>query len=175
MYTTLGGCSLFFFFPNPNPLKPPSTSVSGASRKLMYFRTMFVVVSVYNSTGHFQPDLPAMSEDSQWRAPWKREMWLGCEDIPRASKVTRVSIVAVGSSEALVDFLEDEFEGENADERIRETSAAAQVFVILSGNFESSMTRTSEADRRPRIVAEAASSSLRISPRPSASPIKRAY
>lgn len=54
---------------------------------------------VYNSTGHFHPDFPAISEDSQCRAPWYRETWFGWDDTPWESKVIRVSIVAVGSSD----------------------------------------------------------------------------
>ena len=136
----------------------------------MYFRIILVVVRVYNSTGHLQPDFPAMSEDNQCRAPWYREMWFGWDDIPRASNVIKVSIVEVGSSDDEL-FFEEEFEpGLKAEDRIWATWSAGQAVVMLSGNFGSSITRTSAAERRPSIVAEAASSCLRISPRPSAFP-----
>ena len=68
-YNKLGGSSLFCLVPTSIDLKLPMSIVRGASRKLRYFRTMFVLVSVYSSTGHFQPDLPAINEISQWRAP----------------------------------------------------------------------------------------------------------
>ncbi len=131
---------------------------------------MLVVVRMYSSTGHFQPDFPVMSEDSQCRAPWYREMWFGWEDTPRASNVIKVSIVEVGScdDELFVEVLEA---GLKAEDSNWATWSAGQVVVMLSGNFGSSITRTSEAERRPSIVPEAASSRLRVSPRPSAFPI----
>ena len=136
----------------------------------MYFRKMLVVVNVYNSTGHFQPDFPTISADSQCRAPWYKEMWFGCDDIPRASNVIRVSMVEVGSSREVILFVELAA-GLKAEDKMWAILSAGQVVVMLSGNFGSSITRTSEAERRPSIVADAASSCLRISPRPSAFPV----
>lgn len=80
----------------------------------------------------------------------------------------RVSIVAVGSLEV---SLEGVFVvGEKAEERSCAILAADQVAFMPSWNLESSITRTSDAERRPSIDAEAASSFLRVSPRPSAFP-----
>ena len=92
---------------------------------------------------------------------------MGWEETPWRSKVIRVSIVAVGSVE-LVDVLLAV--GENADERSCAMLVADQVVVMLSWNLGSSITRTSEAERRPRSKADAASSSLRVSPKPLAFP-----
>ena len=136
----------------------------------MYFRKMSVVVRVYNSTGHFQPDFPSISEDSQCRAPWYREIWFGWDDIPWASNVIKVSIVEMGSSDNEL-FFEELEAGLKAEDNNWAILSAGQVVVMLSGNFGSSITRTSEAERRPSIVPEAASSCLRISPRPSAFPM----
>ena len=136
----------------------------------MYFRKRLVVVSVYSSTGHFQPDLPTMSADSQCRAPWYREMWFGWDDIPRASNVIRVSIVEVGSSSEEFLFIELAA-GLKAEDKMWAILSAGHVVVMLSGNFGSSITRTSEAERRPSIVPDAASSCLRVSPMPSAFPV----
>lgn len=137
----------------------------------MYFRRMLVDVRVYNSTGHFQPDFPTINEDSQCRAPWYREIWFGWDDIPRASNVIRVSMVEVGSSDDEL-FFEELEAGLKAEDKIWAILSAGQVVVMLSGSFGSSMTRTSEAERRPSIIPEAASSCLRISPRPSAFPVR---
>lgn len=166
----LGGSSFLFLCAIPAALQPPNTIVTGASMALMYFRKILVVVRVYNSTGHFQPDFPAISEDSQCRAPWYREIWLGWDDIPRESNVIKVSMVEVGSSDDEL-FFEELEAGLKAEESIWAILSAGQVVVMLSGNFGSSITRTSEAERRPSIVPEAASSCLRISPRPSAFPV----
>ncbi len=67
------------------------------------------------------------------RAPWYREMWLGCDEIPFASKVIRTSIVAVGAS---VDF---ELGGlarsrANAEDRRLAMFSFGHVLVMLSGN-----------------------------------------
>lgn len=79
--------------------------------------------------------------------------------------------MALGLSEVLSPCFEDELGmGENAEDKSCAMSMADQVVDMLSSNLGSSMTRTSAADRSPRIVAEAASSSLRVSPRPSAFP-----
>ena len=78
----LGASSFRFLFAIPAALQPPIIMVPGASKALMYFRRMLVVVRVYKSTGHFQPDFPAIREDSQCRAPWYREMWFGWDDTP---------------------------------------------------------------------------------------------
>ena len=87
--------------------------------------------------------------------------------MPDASKVMRVSIVAVGSFGS---FWEDE-EGEKAFARSWAMDGAGQVVVMLSGKRGSSMTRTSEeGERRPRRAAEARSSCLRVGPRLSALP-----
>ena len=75
--------------------------------------------------------------------------------------------MAVGSLE-LADILLAV--GENADERSCAMLAVDQVAVMLSWNLGSSITRTSEAERRPRSKADAASSSLRVSPKPLAFP-----
>lgn len=83
----------------------------------MYFRKMLVVVRVYNSTGHFQPDFSAIRESSQCRAPWYREIWFGWDDIPRTSNVIKVSIVEVGSSDDELFFEELEV-GLNAEDKI---------------------------------------------------------
>ena len=90
---------------------------------------MLVVVRVYKSTGHFQPDFPAMMEVSHCRAPWYSEIWLGWEETPWRSKVIRVSIVAVGSLELAAVLLAV---GENADERSCAMLAVDQVKVMLS-------------------------------------------
>lgn len=82
----------------------------------------------------------------------------------------RVSIVAVGSSDD-EPFFEELEAGLKAEDNIWAIWSAGQVVVMLSGNFGSSITRTSEAERRPSTVPEAASSCLRISPRPSAFPV----
>ncbi len=81
----------------------------------------------------------------------------------------RVSIVAVGSSD-LDDVLDELAAGEKAFARSCAMCAAGQTVVMLSGNCGSSITRTSEEERRPSIRAEAASSDLRVSPSPSAFP-----
>ena len=65
----LGGSSFLFLCASPAALHPPIAIVTGASKALMYFRNILVVVSVYSSTGHFQPDFPAISKDSQCCAP----------------------------------------------------------------------------------------------------------
>lgn len=75
--------------------------------------------------------------------------------------------MAVGSLE-LVDILLAV--GENADERSCAMLVMDQVVVMLSWNLGSSITRTSEAERRPRSKADAASSSFRVSPKPLALP-----
>lgn len=81
-----------------------------------------------------------------------------------------VSIVEVGASddELFFDVLEA---GLKAEDNKCAILSAGHVVVMLSGNFGSSITRTSDAERRPSIVPEAASSCLRISPRPSAFPV----
>ena len=81
----------------------------------------------------------------------------------------KVSIVEVGSTdeELFFDVLEA---GLKAEVKIWATWSGGQVVVMLSGNFGSSMTRTSDAERRPSIVPDIASSCLRSSPRPSAFP-----
>ena len=81
----------------------------------------------------------------------------------------KASIVEVGSTDAEL-FFEVLEAGLKAEDNIWATWSDGQVVVMLSGNFGSSMTRTSDAERRPSIVPEAASSCLRISPRPSAFP-----
>lgn len=84
-----------------------------------------------------------------------------------------VSIVAVGSGE-VKPFLEDGLAaGEKAFESNCAMCVVGQVIVMLSGNFESSITKTSEEERRPRRRAEAASSVLRVEPRPSAFPVSQ--
>lgn len=84
----------------------------------------------------------------------------------------RTSIVAVGSLE-VEDFLEDELvDGEKAFESNCAMCAAGQTVDMLSGNLESSITSTSAEERRPSVRAEAASSLLRVSPRPSAFPLR---
>lgn len=82
----------------------------------------------------------------------------------------KVSIVEVGASddELFFDVLEA---GLKAADNKCAILSAGHVVVMLSGNFGSSITRTSDAERRPSIVPEAASSCLRISPRPSAFPV----
>ena len=84
----------------------------------------------------------------------------------------KVSIVEVGSTDAELFFGISEV-GLKAEVNIWATWSDGQVVVMLSGNFGSSMTRTSDGERRPSIVPEAASSCLRISPRPSAFPAQR--
>ena len=84
--------------------------------------------------------------------------------------MSKVSIVAFGSSPDST-FLDETLEaGENADESRCAISVAGHEVVMLSGNLVFSITRTSAAERRPRMLAEAASSSLRTSPSPSAFP-----
>lgn len=78
-------------------------------------------------------------------------------------------MVEVGSSDG--EFFFEELEtGLKAEDNIWAILSAGHVVVMLSGNFRSSITRTSEAERRPSIAPETASSCLRISPRPSAFP-----
>lgn len=81
----------------------------------------------------------------------------------------KVSMVAVGSSDDGLFFEELEI-GLNAEDSNWAILSAGQVVVMLSGNFGSSITRTSDAERRPRTAPEAASSCFRMSPRPSALP-----
>lgn len=93
---------------------------------------------------------------------------MGWEEIPWRSNVIRVSIVADGSEVVLLG--EAFVVGEKAEERSCDMLAADQVAFIPSWNFESSITRISEAERRPSRAPEAASSFLRVSPSPSAFP-----
>ena len=65
--------------------------------------------------------------------------------------------------------------GENADESRCDISAEDHDAVMLSGNLESSITRMSVAERRPSILADAASSSLRTWPNPSAFPTQYSH
>ena len=76
--------------------------------------------------------------------------------------------MAVGSLEG---FTEDVFAvDEKAEERSCAILSIDHVAFMPSWKLESSITRTSEAERRPRSEADAASSFLRISPSPSAFP-----
>ena len=79
-------------------------------------------------------------------------------------------MVDVGSSSEEFLFVELAA-GLKAEDNMWAILSAGQVVVMLSGNFGSSITRTSEAERRPSIVPDAASSCLRISPIPSAFPV----
>ena len=72
--------------------------------------------------------------------------------------------------DVLPDLLEVLFGGLKAEERILAMASVGQSVVMLSGNRESSRTRTSDSERRPRMEAEAWSSFFLISPSPSASP-----
>ena len=67
------------------------------------------------------------------RAPWYKEIWFGCDEIPFASKVMRTSIVAIGAS---VEFdLGDLARSRaNAEDRRLEIFSFGHVVVILSGN-----------------------------------------
>jgi len=102
------------------------------SKKLVYFLTTFTVESEYKSTGDPQPGRLCMREEIKCRAPWKREMWFGCEETPDASKVIRTSIVAVGASADLF-FIGFERFGAKAEERRVAIFCLSQAVVILSG------------------------------------------
>ena len=80
--------------------------------------------------------------------------------------------MAVGSLDLAEVFLAV---GENADERSCAMLFMDQVVVMLSWNLGSSITRTSEAERRPKSKADALSSSLRVSPKPLAFPNTQLY
>jgi hypothetical protein len=114
-------------------LKAIATRLNILSKKERYLRVIETVVSVYISTGHCQPGLLCIREDMKCRAPWKREMWLGCEEIPERSKVISTSIVAVGASMDLFFMGFDRF-GANADERSVEILVLSHSVVMLSGN-----------------------------------------
>ena len=86
------------------------------------------------------------------------------------------SIVAVGASFwpllSLTCFLVVAFRAllEKAEDNTSMIFAASHFMVMLSGKAASSITKTSEEDRRPSTVADSMSSRLRVSPRPSALP-----
>jgi hypothetical protein len=101
------------------------------SNILVYFRRMEMEVRVYKETGQAQPGDEDMRVDMKCLEPWKREMWLGWEEIPEESKVIRMSIVAVGGLRDLVDW-GLEREGANAEERREEIFWGDQVVVMES-------------------------------------------
>lgn len=69
--------------------------MASASSTPAYLRATLTVVRVYRSTGEVEP-ASEVREATKARAPWYREIWFGWEETPRASKVMRTSIVAVG-------------------------------------------------------------------------------
>lgn len=168
--------ALRFWFPFA-VCKAPNNIVTGASKKVIYFRKVFVVVRVYSSTGHFHPGLFAIKAVSQARAPRYSEIWFGWSDTPRESKVKRMSMVARGGSleffilEAITfcGFWEEPAEAK-AEESTFATAVGSQELVMLSGNKGESSTKTSAGERRPRITAEDKSSCFRVWPRLSAFP-----
>lgn len=97
--------------------------------------------------------------------------------MPCWSKVRRTSIVAVGAFLGFffaVPLRVAARSGEKAEARREVTWSAAQVALILSGKRVGSSTmKTSDSSRTPRRRADFWSSFLRVSPRPSASPVGR--
>lgn len=95
--------------------------------------------------------------------------------MPCWSKVRRTSIVAVGAFLGFffaVPFRVAARSGEKAEARREVTWSSAQVAVMLSGKRVGSSTmKTSDSSRTPRSRADFWSSFLRVSPRPSASPV----
>ena len=69
MNSKLGGSLLFLLGAIHEPLKLAINSVMGASKTLIYFLSMLVVVRVYNATGAFQASFPAMREESHALEP----------------------------------------------------------------------------------------------------------
>lgn len=140
---------------------------------LIYFLSIFVVVKVYSSTGHFQPAFPDIKPDIHAFAPLYREMWFGWDETPCESKVIRTSIVVAGAWEVddLVDFLVWLAAALNAEASTSEILSVGQFVVMPSGKLASSRMSTSDAERRPSFVADFASSSFRTSPKPSAFPV----
>jgi len=102
------------------------------SKKLVYFLTIETDVRVYKSTGHPHPGRLCMRDAMKCRAPWKREIWFGCEETPNLSKVIRTSIVAVGASTDLffIGFLRF---GAKASERRVAILCLSHTVVMLSG------------------------------------------
>lgn len=74
-------------------------------------------------------------------------------------------------SDFLVPFMVAARSGAKAEARREDTWSAGQSFVMLSGKRGSSRTKTSDSSRRPSWRALFLSSFLRVSPRPSASPV----
>ena len=69
----------------------------------------------------------------KYRAPWYREIWFGCDEIPFASKVMRTSIVAVGAS-VVFDLGDLARSRANAEDKRLEILSFGHVVVMLSGN-----------------------------------------
>ena len=86
------GCSPTFLV-----LPAITSKLTSESKKLVYFLSIEIDVSVYKSTGLFQPGRLCTSDEMKVRAPWWSEIWFGCEDTPRESKVISTSMVAVGA------------------------------------------------------------------------------
>jgi len=122
------GCSPIFL-----GRKNRNAVVSIESRKLVYFRINGTVLKVYRSTGQPHPGRLCMREAMKWRAPWKREMWLGCEETPDLSNVMRTSIVAVGASTDLFFMGFARLGAKNWERRVA-TFCLSHVVVMLSGN-----------------------------------------
>jgi len=155
--------------------------VTGASRTDTYFRSKEVDVSVYSVTGQAQPACVRIRARRKATEPWCRLRWLGWLETPWASKVRRMSIVAVGGCDVdvaaavAVEVVDgevvDEEEGANAEVSTEAILPASQVERMLSGKSAESRTKTSEGERRPRSRALESSSVLRTGPRELALPV----
>lgn len=121
------GCSPIFLL-----LKAMIKTLMMVSKIEVYLRRIEVLVRVYRSTGHCQPGRLWTREEMKWRAPWKREMWFGWEEMPVLSNVIRTSIVATGASLffGVVGFASL---GAKAEERSLAIFSLSQAVVMLSG------------------------------------------